>query len=241
MPHDTNDLGQPVGFAVPDWKPPQSPARAPLEGHYCHLEPLDPRRHAESLYEADALNADGSMWTYMAHGPFASFAIYREWAEGAARGSDPLFFAIVDRAKGRATGVASYMRIDPRNGCIEVGSLAYSPLLQRTPAATEAMYLMMENAFALGYRRYEWKCNALNLPSRAAAQRLGMSYEGIFRQATVVKGRNRDTAWYSVTDPEWAALQQVFRQWLAPANFDAQGRQRMALSALTAPLLKQRG
>ena len=121
------------------------------------------------------------------------------------------------------------------------GSLAYSPLLQRTPAATEAMYLMMENAFALGYRRYEWKCNALNLPSRAAAQRLGMSYEGIFRQATVVKGRNRDTAWYSVTDPEWAALQQVFRQWLAPANFDAQGRQRMALSALTAPLLKQRG
>ena len=190
---------------------------------------------------AIALNADGAMWTYMPYGPFATLEIYRQWAEGVARGSDPLFFAIVDRATGKAAGIASYMRIDPAGGCIEVGGLAYSPLLQRTPAATEAMYLMMANAFALGYRRYEWKCNALNLPSRAAAQRLGFSYEGIFRQATVVKGRNRDTAWYSVIDAEWPALKAAFLQWLAPANFDERGVQGVALSGLTAPLLKQRG
>ena len=241
MQHDTNNLGQPVGFAVSGWKPPQPPTRAPLEGRCCRLEPLDPGVHAESLHAANGLNADGGMWTYMAYGPFATLDIYRKWADGVARGSDPLFFAIVDRATGKAVGLASYLRIDPAGGCIEVGHLAYSPLLQRTPAATEAMYLMMEHAFTLGYRRYEWKCNALNLPSRAAAQRLGMSYEGIFRQATIVKGRNRDTAWYSVIDAEWAALKAVFVKWLVPANFDERGRQRVALSALTGPLLKQRG
>ncbi len=241
MRHDMNELGQPVGLAVAGWTPPLPPARSPLQGSYCRLEPLDAQAHGESLFDANALNADGGMWTYMAYGPFATLQSYRLWLEGACKGGDPLFFAIIDRATGRAVGVASYLRIDPANGCIEVGHLAYSPLVQRTPAATEAMYLLMEHAFALGYRRYEWKCNALNKPSRAAAQRLGMSYEGIFRQATVVKGRNRDTAWYSVIDTEWGALKQAFVQWLAPENFDAQGRQRVALSALTAPLLKQRG
>ena len=137
-------------------------------------------------------------------------------------------------------GVASYLRIDARNGAIEVGHLRFSSLLQRTPAATEAMYLMMRNAFALGYRRYEWKCDALNAPSRGAAQRLGMSYEGIFRQATVVKGRNRDTAWFAVIDREWPALQQAFERWLAADNFDSRGQQRVSLSALTAPLLVRR-
>jgi RimJ/RimL family protein N-acetyltransferase len=241
MPHDTNDLGQPVGFKVAGWKPPAPPARATMEGRYCRLEPLAANQHAESLHAANVLDAAGGMWTYMAYGPFDTLADYRRWVDGAGRGSDPLFFAIVDRATGKPAGVASYLRIDPANGCIEVGHLAYSPLLQRTPAATEAMYLMMANAFALGYRRYEWKCNALNAPSRAAAQRLGFSYEGMFRQATVVKGRNRDTAWYAVTDAEWPALQAAFETWLAPGNFDAQGRQRIALSALTAPLLKARG
>ena len=241
MQHDTNNLGQPIGFAVPGWKPPPAPARAIMEGRYCRLEPLAPDVHAAALFKANALNADGSLWTYMAYGPFDTLDNYRRWMEGACRGSDPLFFAIVDRATDMAVGVASYLRIDPANGCIEVGHLAYSPLLQRTPAATEAMYLMMEHAFALGYRRYEWKCNSLNRPSRAAAQRLGMSYEGLFRQANVVKGRNRDTAWYSVIDAEWAALKEAFVKWLAPANFDGQGKQRVALSALTAPLLKQRG
>jgi RimJ/RimL family protein N-acetyltransferase len=241
MQHDMNELGQPVGLAVPGWKAPQAPELTVMEGRYCRLEPLAVHAHMESLYAANASNIDGSMWTYMAYGPFATRDSYRAWLEGACRGNDPLFFAIVDRATGQAVGVASYLRIDPANGCIEVGHLAYSPLLQRKPAATEAMYLMMEHAFALGYRRYEWKCNALNAPSRAAAQRLGMSYEGIFRQATVVKGRNRDTAWYSVIDTEWGALKQAFGRWLAPANFDVHGTQRVALSALTAPLLKQRG
>ena len=241
MQHDSNNLGQPIGFEVPGWKPPQPPARAAMEGRYCRLEPLDAKIHAEALHAANVLNADGGMWTYMAYGPFATLEIYRQWIESVAGGNDPMFFAIVDRATGQPAGVASYLRVDPAGGCIEVGHLAYSPLLQRKPAASEAMYLMMAQAFKLGYRRYEWKCNAFNAPSRSAAQRLGFSYEGIFRQATVVKGRNRDTAWYSIIDSEWPALQQAYESWLAPANFDAQGKQRMRLSSLTGPLLKQRG
>ena len=241
MNHDTNELGQPVGFPVADWKPPQKPERTTHEGRFCKLEPLDAAKHADDLHAANVLNADGAMWTYMAYGPFALLADYRAWAEGAARGSDPLFFAYIDRATGKPVGAGSFMRIDPANGCIEVGHLAYSPLMQRTPVATEAMYLMMREAFRLGYRRYEWKCNALNYPSRSAAQRLGFSYEGIFRNATVVKGRNRDTAWYSITDGEWPAIKNAFETWLAPANFDAEGRQRVSLSKLTAPLLKQKG
>ena len=150
------------------------------------------------------------------------------------RCTDPLFYAIIDAATEEAVGVASYLRIDPRNGSIEVGHLGYSLLLQRTPAATEAMYLMMERVFRLGYRRYEWKCHALNAPSRAAAQRLGYSFEGVFRQAAVVKGRNRDTAWYSVIDKEWPMLEAAFLRWLHPTNFDEQGRQRARLSALIA-------
>ena len=147
---------------------------------------------------------------------------------------DPLFYAIVDLAKGEAVGVASYLRISPSSGSIEVGHINYSPLLQRTPAATEAMYLMMAQAFDLGYRRYEWKCHALNAPSRSAAQRLGFSFEGIFRQAAVVKGRNRDTAWYAAIDEEWPALREAFERWLDPTNFDEKGNQRVRLSDLTA-------
>jgi RimJ/RimL family protein N-acetyltransferase len=155
--------------------------------------------------------------------------------------TDPQFFAIVDPASARAVGVASYLRITPASGSIEVGHINYSPLLQRKPAATEAMYLMMANAFDLGYRRYEWKCDALNAPSRSAAQRLGLSYEGIFRQATVVKGRNRDTAWYASIDSEWPALRNAFLRWLDPANFDAAGKQKQSLGSLTAPVLVRRG
>jgi len=156
-------------------------------------------------------------------------------------GDDPLFFAILDKADGRAAGVASYLRITPAAGSIEVGHIHYSPRLQRSPAATEAMYLLMEQAFVLGYRRYEWKCDALNAASRAAAQRLGLSFEGIFRQATVYKGRNRDTAWYAAIDPEWPALREAFLAWLAPGNFDGTGGQRTRLADLTRPILKQRG
>ena len=166
---------------------------------------------------------------------------YFVWLSESASKSDPLFFAIIDKAHGKAVGVASYLRIDPRHGSIEVGHLNFSPLLQQKPAATEAMFLMMDRAFGLGYRRYEWKCHALNEPSRRAAQRLGLSFEGVFRQAAVYKGRNRDTAWYAAIDQEWPALQSAFSRWLDPTNFDEHGRQRVALSMLTAPILKQRG
>ena len=175
------------------------------------------------------------MWTYLLYGPFDTLERHRAWMEETCRGSDPLFYAIIDPVADKAVGLAAYLRIEPRSGSIEVGHLSYSPLLQRTPAATEAMYLLMENAFRLGYRRYEWKCDALNAPSRAAALRLGLSFEGIFRQATVYKGRSRDTAWFAAIDKEWPALKEAFQRWLDPANFDAQGRQRTRLSDLTRP------
>ena len=236
MTDEKNHLNQPIGFPVPDWRPPRRPARETMEGRFCRLEPLDPARHADSLHAANSLDAEGRNWTYLPYGPFDTLGEYRAWMEETCGGSDPLFYAVVDRATGGAAGVASYLRIDPASGSIEVGHINYSPLLQRAPAATEAMYLMMERAFELGYRRYEWKCNALNEPSRVAARRLGFSFEGVFRQAAVVKGRNRDTAWYAVIDRDWPALREAFRQWLDPSNFDAQGRQRTSLSALTAPL-----
>ena len=237
MKGHVNGLGQPVGSPVPDWRPPPHPSRHTLNGHFCRLEPLDPNRHAAALFRANALDADGRGWTYLPYGPFADGAAYAEWMRATCLGDDPLFYAIVDLTTGEPAGVASYLRIDPRNGSIEVGHLRFSPLLQRKPAATEAMYLMMQHAFALGYRRYEWKCDALNAPSRAAALRLGLSYEGIFRQATVYKGRSRDSAWFAAIDSEWPALQRAFETWLAPENFDARGEQRASLSALTAPIL----
>jgi len=211
-----------------------------MEGRFCLLEPLDPIRHAENLYAANALDVDGRHWTYLPYGPFESFADYRAWIAQSCCGNDPQFYAIVDLAKGTALGVASYLRINPSIGSIEVGHINFSPLLQRTPAATEAMYLMMARAFKLGYRRYEWKCNALNAPSRAAALRLGLSFEGVFRHANIVKGRNRDTAWYAAVDYEWPAIKDAFLQWLSPANFDEQTKQRTRLSVLTAPILKRR-
>ncbi len=236
--HETlNPMGQPVGFPVNDWQTPRPPARKVLTGRFCRLEPLDPGRHAADLFAANALDEPGLNWTYLPYGPFASLGDYRVWLDEKALASDPLFFAIIDPANNKAIGLASYLRIDPANGSIEVGHLCFSPLLQRTPAATEAMWLMMREAFNLGYRRYEWKCNALNQPSRDAGQRLGMSYEGVFRQATVVKGQNRDTAWYAVIDQEWPALDKAFQSWLAPDNFEPDGKQRLALSTLTRPLL----
>ena len=239
MTQQTNALGQPLDRPVPDWKTPALPPREVMQGRWCRLEPLDAGQHARQLHEANALDAEGRNWTYLPYGPYDSFDSYRAWVESASQGPDPLFFAIVDLASGRAAGVASLMRIDPRQGSIEVGGLNFSPLLQQRPAATEAMFLMMQRAFALGYRRYEWKCNALNAASRVAAVRLGFSFEGVFRQATVVKGRNRDTAWYSVIDREWPLLKEAFTRWLAPDNFDAQGRQRLRLADLTAAALKK--
>lgn len=235
--HAYNDLGQPVGALLPHWTPPPAPSGAPLHGRYCTLERLDPARHAAALFAANAADQAGAMWTYLPYGPFASFAAYMVLVEQWAASSDPLFYAIIDPAANSAVGVASYLRVTPPSGSIEVGHLAFAPALQRTRAATEALYLLMAHAFGLGYRRFEWKCNALNRPSRAAAARLGLRFEGIFRQATVVKQRNRDTAWYAAIDRDWPALERAFAQWLDPANFDAHGQQHRRLSDLTAPLL----
>jgi len=240
MHHDTNRSGQPVGEAVPGWIPPPLPSREPMVGRRCTLAPLDSNAHGKSLHTANALDAAEAMWTYLPYGPFATLESYLAWIDPSSLSADPLFYAVVDNGTSMALGVASYLRIDPRSGSIEVGHIAYSPLLQQTPAATEAMYLMMERAFDLGYRRYEWKCDALNVPSRTAAQRLGLSFEGIFRQALIVKGRNRDTAWYAAIDKEWPELKAAFVRWLDPVNFDEQGRQRLRLSELTRPILKHR-
>lgn len=236
-----NALGQPIGAALPEgWAPPPRPVRAAMEGRLVRLEPLLVA-HAEALYQANSLDRDGRLWTYMPYGPFETLAAYRHWVGEVTRDGDPMFYAILSQDDRRPVGVASYLRIAPASGSIEVGNICYSPLLQRTPGATEAMYLMMRWAFEAGYRRYEWKCDALNAPSRRAAQRLGFSYEGVFRQATVYKGRNRDTAWYAIIDGEWPALKAAFETWLHPANFDAEGRQRQSLGALTRPILKAVG
>src|SRR6516165_2714426 len=210
MAEQVNHLGQPIGFPLPEWTARPRPPRTAMEGRYCTVEPVDSARHA-----------------------FARFEDYRDWLERDSLGDDPLRHAIIERRGGRALGVASLMRIDPAAGVIEVGGINYAPPLQRTPAATEAMYLLMRRVFdELGYRRYEWKCDSLNAPSRAAAQRLGFRYEGMFRQATVYKGRNRDTCWFSILDSEWPALKPAFERWLDPANFDAAGQQRQSLSSL---------
>ncbi|MEE8516898.1 MAG: GNAT family protein, partial [Alphaproteobacteria bacterium] len=196
-----NGIGQPIGFAVPDWVSRETPPRTPLEGRFCRVEPLDVTRHAEDLYRADCADAEGSVWTYLPYGPFRDFEAYRHWMENTCLGDDPLFYAVINLKTGTAVGVASYMRIDPANGVIEVGHINYSPALQRTAAGTEAMYLMMKRAFdEMGYRRYEWKCDNLNVASMRAAQRYGFSFEGVFRQAVVTKGRNRDTAWFAIID-----------------------------------------
>jgi RimJ/RimL family protein N-acetyltransferase len=171
------------------------------------------------------------VWTYMSYGPFQAFEDYRGWLESYGTGDDPLFHAVIDLKSSRAAGVASYLNLKPDVGVVEVGHINYSPQLQRTPAATEAMFLMMRRVFdELGYRRYEWKCDALNAASRRAAERLGFVFEGVFRQATIYKGRNRDTAWYSIIDAQWPALKKAIERWLEPGNFDAQGRQRLRLA-----------
>jgi RimJ/RimL family protein N-acetyltransferase len=213
-----------------DWKPARMPERVVLEGETVRVEPVDPLRHAEQLYVASA--GAGSIWDYLPYGPFAGQAEFTEWLRARAESSDPLFFAIVDREVGEARGMASLLRMAPEHGVIEIGHIWFAPALQRTRAATEAIYLLSRYAFELGNRRYEWKCNALNAGSRRAAERFGFTFEGVFRQHQVVKGRNRDTAWYSMTDAEWPSRRAAFEAWLAPENFDSSGRQRRSLADL---------
>lgn len=219
------------GTPIEDWKPPIRPEKLHLEGRYAALEPLDAERHAADIYRAN--QTDDSIWDYLPYGPFKSAATYHRWVKDITAADDPLFYAIRDTASGHFGGVASFLRINPDAGSIEVGHINLASELQQTRAATEAMFLMMEWVFQAGYRRYEWKCNALNLRSRRAAERFGFSYEGVFRQHLVVKGRNRDTAWFAMIDSEWPALRVAFRTWLSPDNFDAEGRQKERLADLT--------
>ncbi len=228
--HETRDIGAPV----PEWTAPPRPARGALAGRFARLEPLSAAHHAADLFRANAVS--DAIWDFLPYGPFASAAAYHRWAREVETTDDPLFYAIRNLESGCCEGVASYLRIAPQAGSIEVGHINFSPALQRTRAATEAMFLMLRWAFEAGYRRYEWKCDARNLPSRRAAERLGLSFEGVFRQATVVKGRNRDTAWFAAIDAEWPALEKAFTAWLDPANFDAGGQQRTRLGDLTRPV-----
>ena len=227
----TNPYGQPIGQPLPGWRARQRPNAITLRGRFCRLEPLDPAVHGPALAEAYALANEPRDWTYMASGPFDSDPAFYQYLSTSARSDDPRHYAVVDSRSGKAAGTLALMRQDPANGVIEVGHVMFSPLLQRTPAATEAQYLLMHYVFdVLGYRRYEWKCDSLNAGSRKAAERLGFQFEGIFRQAVVYKGRNRDTAWFSVIDSEWPKLDDAFTAWLKDDNFDTDGTQRKTLA-----------
>ena len=233
-----------LGVPVLNWTPPRSPGETvwveKMKGRYVRLEPLEPASHCDDLFASFEEDVKNQIWDYLPYGPFETAADLADWIHATCAGPDPYFFAIVDQASNRAVGLASYLRINPDSGSIEVGHINFSPRLQSTIAATEAMYLMMRWAFMAGYRRYEWKCNALNVKSRRAAQRLGLSYEGVFRQATISKGRNRDTAWFAAIDAEWPPLQIAFENWLHAENFDAAGRQKRSLSEMTNPVLVMR-
>jgi len=226
-------LGPPV--TARDWQP---PARKVMTGRTVAMAPLDPAAQGRSLYAlSQGADPEGQLWTYMPYGPFADPAAFHAWLERCAASDDPLFFAVIDTtaggATGKASGMASYLRITPAHGVIEIGHIWFAPAMQRTPQATEAIYLLAREAFdGLGYRRLEWKCNALNTASRRAALRFGFSFEGIFRQHMVVKGRNRDSAWFAMLDHDWPRIRANFERWLAPDNFDAEGQQKVALSDL---------
>lgn len=211
----------------PAWRP----QRTSLHGRFVDVVPLDPVEHADGLFEGIRDRED--LWLYLFEGPFVNIHTFEADLERKATSEDPLYFTVIDRKSGDAQGHVAYLRIEPAHRVIEVGAILYTPKLQRTAGATEAMYLMAKYVFEeLGYRRYEWKCNALNEPSRRAALRLGFRFEGIFRQHMIVKGRNRDTAWYSMLDSEWPSRKAAFERWLDPENFDEQGRQKQALSAM---------
>ena len=231
MAEHLNHLGQPVGIPVDNWHARPRPPKSGMLGRYCRVVPIDLQLHAAELHQAYVKDLEHRIWTYLGYGPFDTLEDFKAWMKDYCLGSDPFFHAIVENESSMALGVASYMRIQPEFGVIEVGHINYSPALQRRRASTEAMYLMMQRVFdELGYRRYEWKCDALNAASRKAAERLGFTFEGVFRQATIYKERNRDTAWYSIVDTEWPALKNAFQCWLNRENFDSYGRQKQRLS-----------
>ena len=222
-----------LGAPVPGWTPPPHPQRSPMTGGRCVVAPVEPNAHADPLHAAYSAEGGESGWTYLPYGPFRSGGAFRRWMETSCRRADPLFHAVLD-AEGAPVGLASYLRITPEAGAIEIGHIHFSPALRRTPAATEALYMMIRRAFDLGYRRCEWKCDALNAASRRAAERLGFAFEGVHRQAAVVKGRNRDTAWYSIIDREWPPTRVAFESWLDASNFDEAERQVERLGVMIA-------
>ena len=229
----TNEFGQPIGPVLPGWTPPALPAHRTMQGDYCTVEPFDVGAHVPDLFEA--LSEIEPDWTYLPYGPFEDVAAFQEWAQAMCLGGDPLFYTVRDSETGKTGGVASYLRTAPGSGTIEVGHIHLGAALKGSRAGTEAMFLMMEYAFSLGYRRYEWKCDALNEPSRNAALRLGFTFEGTWRQGTVYKGRNRDTDWFSIIDADWPRLREGFRRWLDPGNFGDSGRQRRRLQDCMSP------
>ncbi len=225
-----NELGQPIGVPLKNWQPCQQPPRTALHGRFCRVEILDLVAHSEDLFNAFASDKAHRNWTYLPYGPFPGLVSFQQWVQKQLVVDDPLFHAVIDNKTDKAVGIATYLRIEPEVGVIETGHIHCSPLMQRTPLFTEAMYLMMARVFdELGYRRYEWKCDDLNAPSKAAAERLGFQFEGVFRQATMYKGRNRDTAWFSVLDSEWPQIKVGFERWLSADNFDDQGQQKSRL------------
>ena len=230
----SSDIAPALGNMIEGWVQPAVPVGDTLSGTFAVLEPLSADAHAATLFDHYA--GHDQVWDYMPYGPFGSADAYAAWIKETVARPEHLFYAIRNLETGTWEGVASYLRINPAAGSIEVGHICMSPALQRTRAATEAMFLMMQWAFEAGYRRYEWKCNAGNLASRGAAQRYGFSFEGVFRQAAVIKGRNRDTAWFAAIDSEWPALRAAFQTWLSPDNF-VEGAQIARLSDLTAPIL----
>lgn len=221
-----------VGEIVKDLAPARPPQRQTLEGRFVMIEPLDPALHGDALYEGTHGDDRDELWRYLFEGPFTDRSSFDAYLQREAASEDPLFFTIVDKASARAVGQAAYLRVEPVHKVIEVGHIIFTAKLQRTIGATEAMFLMAQHVFDLGYRRYEWKCNALNAPSLRAARRLGFTFEGIFRQHLIVKGRNRDTAWFSMLDSEWPERKDNFERWLDSDNFDQHGSQKLSLTEL---------
>jgi len=221
------------GEIVADWHPPARPENLALKGRHVRLDRLAADRHAADLYRAFSDDPTGTLWKFLPYGPFSSVAGYHHWIRDWASTPDPCFFTLTDLKTGRAGGVMSLMRITPEAGSIEVGHIVIAPVMQRTIAVTEAIYLLMQWVFEAGYRRFEWKCDAANMRSRRSAERFGFSYEGVFRQHALSKGRNRDTAWFAAIDKDWPGLAEAYRAWLSPDNFDAEGRQTESLADLT--------
>jgi RimJ/RimL family protein N-acetyltransferase len=234
------ETGLPIGPKLANPSPARRPERIVLEGRFCRLEPLDAGRHGDELYRASTPSDAAARFLYLPVAAHSTRAYFDAWITSRAVSPDPLYFAVIDKRSGRSEGRQSLMRIDPASQCIEIGDIYWGPAISQSQVTTEANYLFAKYAFeTLGYRRYEWKCNALNMPSRRAAERFGFTYEGLFRRATIVRGRSRDTTWYSMIGDEWPGLKSAYERWLDPSNFDSAGKQRQRLGDLTSAALKR--